>query len=47
MDITESADKLLFGSDAPISNQESYISVASKLLPEEIFFENAKRVFKL
>lgn len=47
LDITGNADKLLFGTDAPISNQKSYVSAASKLLPEQIFYENAKKVFKL
>lgn len=47
IEIAGDSDKMLFGSDAPISNQDSYVSVARKILPEQIFWDNPKKVFNL
>jgi hypothetical protein len=45
LDITGNSDKLLFGTDCPISDQSSYVMAASKVLPEDIFCKNPKKAF--
>ena len=45
IDVAGSSDKLLFGSDAPISNQESYKTLVGRVLPATVFNENIKKVF--
>jgi hypothetical protein len=47
IEVAGGTDQMLFGTDSPISNQDDYVSVASKILPESIFFENPKKVFNL
>lgn len=47
IEIAGSCDQLLFGTDAPISDQTDYVAVASRFLPKQIFEENPKKVFKL
>lgn len=43
-------DKLMYGSDWPLVNMETYISLIRRIVPEAhheaVFFENARRVFK-
>lgn len=51
LEVNGGFDKLLFGSDWPISNQKSYVNTIVKTVDENyldsIFSENAKRVFNV
>lgn len=47
VEVAGGTDQMLFGTDSPISDQDDYVLVASKLLPESIFFDNPKKVFNL
>lgn len=44
---TGSHDKLLFGSDFPISDQSSYISTINEIVDVQVLTNNVKKVFKL
>lgn len=47
VEISGNSDKILFGSDAPISNQDSYISISSNIFSNKIFEENPRKVFRI
>lgn len=47
VNITESYDKLLFGTDFPISNQLSYINSINKFMDVNILTNNVRKVFRL
>jgi hypothetical protein len=44
---TGSHDKLLFGTDFPISDQSSYISSINEIVDARVLTNNVKKVFKL
>ena len=51
LNYTARPDKFLYGSDWPLTPMKEYIAVIKKAVPKEhhqkIFYENAKRVFRL
>lgn len=51
LDYIENYDKVLYGSDWPLVNITKYIQSIKSIIPPEywnkVFYENAKRLFKL
>jgi predicted TIM-barrel fold metal-dependent hydrolase len=49
--ILDRYDKLMYGTDWPLTNMEFYINVIKRLIPEEhwdkVFYENAKRIYRM
>lgn len=48
---TDAWDKMMYGTDFPIVNMEKYLEFIKRIVPEKhhekVFFENAKRIYKL
>lgn len=51
LDYIDNYDKIIYGSDWPLVNMKSYIKIIKSIIPrqyrEKVFYENAKKLFRL